>query len=130
MKKILLFVVAIPLGLIASAVLPAIFSKILEMFMPFEAFTIFANDYLMVVLSGWIAVGITSFVVPSYKILFGSLMLGLSLIASTYMYYLGDEFNYLFLVGGILGLLLVISYERQKRSEREAYDFWNNFDAE
>jgi len=108
MKKTLLYIFAIPIGLIASAVLPKIFSFIINIFIPFDGVIHVIDNYILKSLSGWIAVGITAMMVPSYKILYGLIMFGLCIIATLYMYYQGDRFNYLFLIGGILALIILI----------------------
>jgi hypothetical protein len=107
MKKIILYVIAIPVGLIASMLLPAFFSKIFDWFIPFDGINDFLDNYFLKFIGGWIAVGITAMIVPKYKILFGTIMLIFNIIASYYMYSQGDDFNYLFVIGGIIALILV-----------------------
>jgi hypothetical protein len=107
MKKILLYIIAIPVGLIASMLLPAFFSKVFDWFIPFDGITEFLDNYLLKFIGGWIAVGITAMIVPKYKIIFGIIMLILNVIASFYMITNGDDFNYLFVIGGIVALILV-----------------------
>ncbi|MCG2459460.1 hypothetical protein K8352_01720 [Flavobacteriaceae bacterium F89] len=116
MKKVLLFIIAIPIGLIASMILPNLFSKIFTIFIPFDSITNFLDIYFMKFISGWIAVGITVIIVPSHKILFGLIMLGLNLLSAYYMFIsIGDEFNYLFVVGGILPLIFTfLEYSNKK----------------
>ncbi|MDH6209169.1 hypothetical protein M2254_000753 [Chryseobacterium sp. BIGb0186] len=57
MKKTLLYIFAIPLGLIASIILPAIFSKVLVFFIPFESLNNFidkiCNNNSMRLDCGW-----------------------------------------------------------------------------
>lgn len=108
MKRILLYIFAIPIGLIASLILPTIFSKIFDLFIPFDAINNFLDTYLITALAGWMAVGISALVAPSKKILFASVMLILNIIASVYMFQKGDSFNYMFIIGGILALILII----------------------
>jgi hypothetical protein len=107
MKKILLYVIAIPVGLIASMLLPALFSKIFEWFIFFDVIREFLDNYFLKFISGWIAVGVTASIVPNFKITFGVIMLVFSIIASYYMFSKGDAFNYLFVIGGIVALILV-----------------------
>lgn len=116
-KKILLYIIAIPAGLIASTILPSIFSKILNFFIPFRTITDFLDLYFLKFISGWIAVGIAGLVAPSHRILFASIMLGLNLLAAFYMYSLGDEFNYLFVLGGIAPLVLLVLHYLLEKSE-------------
>jgi hypothetical protein len=107
MKKSLLYVIAIPVGLIASVLLPAYFSKVFEWFIFFDVIREFLDNYFLKFISGWIAVGVTALIVPKFKITFGAIMLALNIIASCYMFSKGDVFNYLFVVGGIVALILV-----------------------
>lgn len=109
MKKILLYIFAIPIGIIASVVLPALYSNILKRFIPFDSINYFLENYFLTFASGWIAIGVTALIAPSKKILFGGIALALNVFASIYMYYLGDSLNYLFIVGGSLSLVFVIS---------------------
>jgi|AntRauMFilla1563_2_1112583.scaffolds.fasta_scaffold00368_2 hypothetical protein len=107
MKKILLYVIAIPVGLIASMLLPAYFSKVFEWFIFFDVIREFLDNYFLKFIGGWIAVGVTALIVPKFKITFGVIMLVFSIIASYYMFSKGDVFNYLFVIGGIVALILV-----------------------
>lgn len=113
MKKILLYIFAIPIGLTASIILPAIFSKIFDYFIPFENVNDFLDKYLITILSGWIAVGITFLIAPSKKIFFAGIMLLLNIIASIYLSSKGDQLNYLFIVGGALAFISVIIYDKK-----------------
>jgi hypothetical protein len=117
MKKTLLYIFAIPVGLIASMVLPNIFEKILDLFIPFEGINNFIDNYLMKIMSGWIAVGITVLIAPSKKILYGIIMLLLNILASIYMYTIGDKFNYLFIIGGVLAFVFAIMEHSNKKEE-------------
>lgn len=111
--KNLPYVFAIPLGLIASVILPAIFYKILSFFIPFENVNNFIDKYILTILCGWIAVGITALIVPAKKILFGSIMLALNIISTIWMYFKGDDLNYLFIIGGFFSLLFVITIKKE-----------------
>lgn len=99
MRNTLLFIVAIPLGFIASAILPNILVFIYKLLSP-AYLNDFWDNYFIKSFCGWIAIAIPILIVPSYKILFGSIMLGISLLSTIYMYSTGDDFNYLFLLGG------------------------------
>ncbi|WP_024479275.1 hypothetical protein [Cellulophaga baltica] len=107
MKKILLYVIAIPVGLIASMLLPAFISKIFDWFIPFDGINMFLDNYFLKFIGGWIVVGFTAMIVPKYKLIFGTVMLMLNFVASYYIYSQGDDFNYLFVLGGIIALILV-----------------------
>lgn len=107
MKKILLYAIAIPGGLVASTLLPAFFSKILEWFIPFDGIREILDNYFLKFMGGWISVGIAAMIVPKYKFIFGVIMLALNIIASFYMFSKGDDFNFLFVLGGIIALILV-----------------------
>jgi hypothetical protein len=87
--------------------LPAYFSKVFEWFIIFDVMLDFFHNYFLKFISGWIAVGVTAFIVPKFKITFGLIMLAFNIIASCYMFSKGDVFNYLFVVGGIVALILV-----------------------
>ncbi|SUX48515.1 hypothetical protein [Chryseobacterium indoltheticum] len=113
MKKTLLYIFAIPLGLIASIILPAIFSKVLIFFIPFESVNNFVDKYVITILCGWIAVGITALIAPSRKILFSGLMLILNIIATIWMFTNGDNFNYFFIIGGALSFVSVIINQKE-----------------
>jgi hypothetical protein len=117
MKKTVLYIIAIPIGLIASMVLPKIFETILDFFIPFEGINNFIDNYIMKIFSGWIAVGVTVLVAPSKKILLGIVMLLLNIVATIYMYTKGDEFNYLFIIGGILAFIFAIMENSNKKEE-------------
>ena len=112
MKRTLLYVFAIPIGLLASIILPAIFSKIFDVFIPFESVNNFIDKYIITILCGWIAVGITALVAPSKKSLFAGIMLFLNIIASIWMYTKGDNFNYLFVIGGALAFVFILINEK------------------
>lgn len=117
MKKTLLSIIAIPVALIASMVLPKIFESILDLFIPFEGINNFIDNYIMKILSGWIAVGITVLIAPSKKIIYGMFMLLLNIVASIYMYTKGAEFNYLFIICGILAFIFAIMENSNKKEE-------------
>ncbi len=117
MKKKALYIIAIPLGLIASMVLPKIFEKILDLFIPFDGINNFIDNYIMKLFSGWIAVGITVLIAPSKKIIFGIVMLILNIVATIYMYTTGADFNYLFVIGGVLAFIFVIMENLNKKEE-------------
>lgn len=121
MKKTILYIIAIPVGLLASMVLPKIFEFVLDVFIPFEVINDFLDNYLMKFLSGWIAVGIPVLIAPSKKILYGIIMLGLNLSAVLYMFNLSGEFNYLFLIGGVLVFIFILFLN----SENELYQIEN-----
>lgn len=121
MKKIILYIIAIPVGLLASMVLPKIFEFVLDVFIPFEVINDFLDNYLMKFLSGWIAVGIPVLIAPSKKKLYGIIMLGLNLSAVIYMYNASDEFNYLFLIGGVLVFIFILFLN----SENKLYQIEN-----
>ncbi len=108
MKKTLLYIIAIPLALIASSILPNYFLKILDYFIPFDVIIDFFDKYLMNVFSGYIAVAFTVLIAPAKKILLGSITLLLNIIAIIYVYTQGAEFNYLFAIGGVLALIIMI----------------------
>ena len=118
MKKTLLYIIAIPIGLVASILLPAFFSRIFQLFIPFEGITEFLDNYFLSFIGGWIAVGITALIVPQHKIIFGVIMLVLNIIASYYLFSKGNDFNYLFIIGGIVSLILV-GIEFSKPNENE-----------
>ncbi len=119
MKKAVLYILAIPVGLIASMVLPKIFETILDIFIPFEGINNFIDNHIMKIISGWIAVGVTVLMVPSKKVLFGIIMLELNLLAAVYMYQKGDEFNYLFIIGGILAFIFTLLENTNKNQETQ-----------
>ena len=121
MKRVLLYIFAIPIGLIASFILPTIFSKIFDYFIPFDAINNFLDTYLITALAGWIAVGISALVAPSKRILFASIMLILNIIATVYMFQKGDNFNYMFIIGGILALILITYGELNKEKLFDSY---------
>lgn len=107
MKNTLRYILAIPAGIIASLILPTFFMWILKLFIPFDFITNFMENYLLPVFAGWVAVGFTIIIVPKRQFLFGVIMLLLNIIGSTYMYYAGEDFNYLFLIGGLIPLGIV-----------------------
>ena len=120
MKKSILYIIAIPIGIIASMVLPKIFETILDRFIPFEGINNFFDNHIMKIFSGWIVVSVTALVAPSKKILFGVIVLLLNTVATIYMHTKGDELNYLFIIGGILALIFTIvanSNGKEKVSE-------------
>ena len=117
MKKNLLYIIAIPIGLIASMVLPKIFETILDLFIPFDTINNFIDNYIMKIISGWIAIGVTALIAPSKKILFGIIMLLLNIVATIYLYSNGAELNYLFIIGGILAFVFVIMENSNKEKE-------------
>lgn len=120
MKKNLLYIGAIPIGLVASMVLPKIFEIVLNLFIPFDVINNFIDNYIMKILSGWIAVGMTMFIAPSRKKIFGIIMLLMNVAAIVYTYSKGAQFNYLFIIGGILAFIfvtVVISGEEKESFE-------------
>lgn len=117
MKKTLLYIIAIPVGLIASMVLPKIFETMLDLFIAFDTINNFIDNYIMKIISGWIAVGVAALIAPSKKILFGIIMLLLNIVATIYMYTKGAELNYLFIIGGILAFVFVIMENSNKVKE-------------
>ena len=121
MKRVLLYIFAIPIGLTASLILPTIFSKIFDYFMPFDAINKFFDTYLITALAGWISVGVSAFVAPSKKILFACIMLILNIVASIYMFQKGDSFNYIFIIGGLLALILIIFVDMNKEKLSDNY---------
>jgi hypothetical protein len=87
--------------------LPALFSKIFEWFIPFDGIREFLDNYFLRFIGGWITVGVTAFIVPRYKIIFGGIMLVFITFASYYMFSKGDDFNFLFVIGGLVALIVV-----------------------
>ncbi|WP_033960435.1 hypothetical protein [Psychroserpens jangbogonensis] len=112
MKKTTLYIIAIPLGLVASIFLPIYFSKILHYFSPIEGITEFFDNYLITIFGGYIGVFIPALIVPKHKIIFGFIMLAICIISSFYMYSKGDDFNYLFVIGGLLGLIVGTQFSK------------------
>lgn len=108
MKKILLYIFAIPIGLLASIILSAIYSNVLKYFIPFESISSFLEKYLITILCGWIAVGVTAICAPSKRILFAGIMVALNVFTSYWLYTKGDDFNYLFVIGGFLCFFYIL----------------------
>ena len=107
MKNILRYILAIPIGVIASMILPKIFMLIFNLFIPFESITNFIEQYLLAFFAGWVAVGFTILIAPRRRILFGIIQIILNLLSIIYMYTVNGDFNYMFLIGGIISLLMM-----------------------
>ena len=101
--KILRYIFAIPGGVLASVLLPVVYSSILKIFIPFEVVNNLLDTYFIPFISGFIAVGIAYNVAPGYRIIFGSVMLLLCLLAS--LFYSEGDFNYLFFAGSVIAFI-------------------------
>ena len=120
MKNTLRYIFAIPLAIIISMILPVWFMFIFNKFIPFEFITQFFENYLIKLLTGWITVGFTIIIVPKRKILFGFIQVTLNLITAIYLYKIGNNFNYLFLIGGFTGLYFsYFAVKEQAKIEEE-----------
>jgi hypothetical protein len=106
MKNTLRYIFAIPIAIIISMILPKWFIFISNYFIPFEFIIQFIENYLIKFIAGWITVSVTIIIVPKRRVLFGALQLVLNLIGAIYMYKINNDFNYMFLIGGIIGLYL------------------------
>ncbi|WP_282073202.1 hypothetical protein [Polaribacter atrinae] len=115
MKNTLRYIFAIPLGILVSMILPKWFMFIFNTFIPFDFINQFIENYLLTVFEGWVAVGVTVIIVPKRQILFGAIQVILNVIGAIYMYKLNNDFNYLFLIGGLVALYF--SYGAQKEQK-------------
>lgn len=119
-KNTLRYILAIPLAIVASMILPKWFMFIFNIFIPFDFINQFIETYLLSVFAGWITVGVTFLIAPKRKILFALIQLTLNLIAIIYMFKIGGDFNYLFLIGTLLCLLMFsFKFIEDKKLEAE-----------
>lgn len=103
-KRILLYIFAFPIGIVASAVLPKLFEYPIRFFIPFEFIREFLITYFLKLISGWIVVAITMLLAPSRKIVYGVVVVLLNLASAIFLYTNGQELNYLFIIGGVIAL--------------------------
>lgn len=108
MKDFLRYFFAIPLGVLASIIIPAIYTNIIGRFVPFEFANNLFETYLLPVFAGYFSVLVPILIVPKYKIHFGVVSFFITTISIVYLYLKGDDFNYLFLLGSLIGLVLGI----------------------
>lgn len=108
MKDFLRYFFAIPLGVLASIIIPAIYTNIIGRFVPFEFANNLFETYLLPVFAGYFSVLVPILIVPKYKIHFGVVSFFMTTISIIYLYLKGDDFNYLFLLGSVIGLILGI----------------------
>lgn len=108
MKKILLYIFAIPLGIISAAILPIIYSHVLSYFIPFQFVDSFLQKYLIPFLGGWIAVAVTAVCAPSKRLLFAGIMLLINILTSLWMFRMGDNLDYMFILGSIACFVYIL----------------------
>jgi len=104
MKNLIRYIIAIPIGIIASVLLPKWFEIIFDTFLPFDFINNFIDNYFLKFIAGFVATGITLLIVPNKKILFGVIVVVLNIASSIHLYCKGGGFNYLFLIGSIVPL--------------------------
>ena len=113
-KNILRYIFAIPIGVIASIILPKWFMFLFNKFIPLDFITDFIGLYLIKVFAGLVAIGFTVIIAPKKKTIFSILQIILMLISLIYDYNVNGDFNYLFLLGGVIGLFLSNSILKAK----------------
>ena len=119
-KNILRYIFAIPLGILASMILPKWFMFLFNNFIPFDLINQFIEDYLLAIFAGWLTVGFTIIIAPKRKILFGIVQVIINLISAIYMHKIGNNFNYLFLIGGFTGFFFsYFAVKEQAKIEEE-----------
>jgi hypothetical protein len=106
MKKILLYIIALPLGVLLSSILPMIYSNILDHFIPFEFLSKLLKSYIIPVTSGSILTGTIIFIVPDYKKIFGFGSVFLTIL-SVFVFLEWSSYNVIYLLGQIFALFLL-----------------------
>jgi hypothetical protein len=107
MKKILLFIVALPLGLLLSSILPMIYGIILDHYIPFESLSNILKSYIIPVSSGSILTAAIVLIVPDYKKIFGYASVVLTIVI-IFVFLEWTLFYGFYLLGQIFGLLFLI----------------------
>lgn len=107
MKKIFLYILAIPIGLLLSSILPVIYGNILEHFIPFESISNLLKSYIIPVSSGSILTGTIIFIVPNYKKIFGIGSVFLTIIL-VFVFLEWSLYYFIYLLGQIFALFLLI----------------------
>ena len=116
MKNTLRYIFAIPLGILASMILPKWFMFLFNTFIPIDFINQFMENYLLTIFAGWVAVGFTIIIVPKRKIVFAVIVVLLNLISAIYWYKIGNDFNYLFLIGGFIGLYFGYGVQKEQKA--------------
>ena len=107
MKNILLYIIAIPVGLIASIIIPSLLEYIIIYFIPFETLVIFLQLWFLKLVAGSLTTVIPTLIVPNRKKLFFYATLALALFATICEYKRSGDFNYLYLMGALMGIGLL-----------------------
>lgn len=108
MKKVLLYVFALPIGILLSSILPVIYGNILEHFIPFELISNVLKSYLIPFFSGSILIGSTMFIVPDYKKIIGFVNVILTVIL-IFIFLEWTVYYFLYLLGNIFAFLIFIN---------------------
>jgi hypothetical protein len=107
MNKNLLYIFALPLGLLLSSILPMIYGIILEHFIPFESLSNILKSYMIPVSSGSILTAAIVLIVPDYKKIFGYASVVLTIVI-IFVFLEWTLFYGFYLLGQIFGLLFLI----------------------
>ena len=107
MNKILLYIFALPVGLLLSSILPMIYGNILDHFMTFESISNILKSYIIPVSSGSILTAAIVLIVPDYKKIFGYASVVLTIVI-IFVFLEWTLFYGFYLLGQIFGLLFLI----------------------
>jgi hypothetical protein len=134
MKKTLLYIIALPLGVLLSSILPMIYSNILDHFIPFEFLSKLLKSYIIPVSSGSILTGTIIFIVPDYKKIFGCGSVFLTIIL-VFVFLEWSLYYVIYLLGQILALFLLIKdgyceIDRQALNDDSVLNIFNEHKKE
>jgi len=119
MKKTILYTIAIPIGIATGKYLPSLYVAILKYFLPFFGIVDSLSPYLIDIFTGIQVVGVTAMIVPSHKVLFGSIALSITLLSAIYIFNTYGYISFLFLISEGVVLWGMIKEELENKKQLE-----------